>query len=138
LGFNLDLLGILGSTKDPRLAAARTTALFLREFDELLANGQVRVIPSLGPWSLRLLPATPNRTLGLGIFQIVAAVHSGRFFRATAEEVGLQLEILPGELVSFLFGGFKAFEGPRVHRLPETNLLLEALVVPLQAGNLVA
>jgi hypothetical protein len=96
--------------------------LVLREVDQLLANGQVRVIPSLGPWSLRLLPATPNRTLGLGIFQIVAAVRSGGLFRATTEEVGLQLKIFPGELVSLLFGGFETFEGPRMHGLPEPNL----------------
>jgi hypothetical protein len=109
---DLDLLGILVAAKGPRLAAARATALLLREVDYLLTNGQVRVIPSLGPWPLRLLPATPNGTLGLGIFQIVAADHSGGLFRATAEEVRFQLAIFTGELVSFLLCGFEAFECP--------------------------
>jgi predicted Zn finger-like uncharacterized protein len=57
------------------------------------------------------------------------------FSRATAEEVSLQLEIFTGELVSFLLGGFEAFDGPCTHGLPVTHLLFEALVIPLQAGN---
>jgi hypothetical protein len=137
-GLDLDLLGILGATIHEGSVAARAAALVLWEFDAFLANGQVGVIPSLGARPLRLLATTPNGTIQLGIFQIVCAVQSRGLFAATAEEVSLQLEIFTGKLVSFLLGGFEAFDGPCTHGLPVTHLLFEALVIPLQAGNVVA
>ena len=86
------------------LAAIGTHTSLGRQFEDLLADRQVGVIPSLGSGVLRLLAPFPLRSLGvvLGIIQMIGAIASSRVLGALPEKIRLELAFFPFELFDLL------------------------------------
>ena len=82
-----------------------------RQFDELLPDGQMGVIPSRGPGIPRL------------------------GFRASSEPIGLELAFLAFQLFDLLLQRGNAVEGIAMTRLPISDLLAELEILALQAPD---
>jgi hypothetical protein len=109
--------------------------LFGREFDELLTNGQLGVISSLGTWVARLLAPVPFGSLGvvLGIIQVIGTIVPGLGFGASSEQIGLELAFLAFQLFDLLLQRGDALQGVAMATLPIPGLLTEFEVLALQA-----
>jgi hypothetical protein len=106
-----------------------------RQFDELLTDGQMGVIPSLGTRVPRLLATVPLGFLGvvLGTIQIIGAIVPRLGFGASPEKIGLELAFLAFKLFDLLLQPGDAVEGIAMTRLPISDLLTEFEVLALQA-----
>ena len=113
---DLDLLRIFRVAAGKQgLAAIGTDTLLGRQFEELLTDRQMGVIPSLGAGVLRLLAPFPLRFLGvvLGIIQVVGAIAPRRGLGASPEEIGLELAFFTFELFDLLLQLGDAIAGHR-------------------------
>src|ERR1700677_1391856 len=136
---DLDLLRIFrAATGKKGLAATRTGALLGRQFDELVTNLQMRVIPSFGSGVVRLLAPFPLRFLGivLGIIQVIGAILSSRGLGTSPEKVGFELAFFTFELFDFLFQLGDALQGIAMATFPISDLLAEFKVFTLETLNL--
>jgi len=106
-----------------------------RQFDDLLTDGQMGVIPSLGARVPRLLAPVPPEFLGvvLGIIQVIGAIVPRLGFGASSEQIGLELAFLAFELFDLPLPRRDAVEGIAMTRLPISDLLTEFAVLALQA-----
>ncbi len=106
-----------------------------RQFDELLTDGQMGVIPSLGTRIAGLLAPVPLGCLGVvpGILQVIGAIVPRLGFAASSEQIGLELALLAFELFDLLLQRGDAVEGIAMPRLPISDLLTEFEVLALQA-----
>ena len=125
---DLDLLRIFrAATGKQGFAATRTDTLLGRQFEELVTNRQMRVIPSLGPGVLRLLAPLPLGFPGvvLGIVQVIGAIAPRRGLRASPEEIGLELAFFTVELFDSLLQPADAVQGIAMATFPICGLLAE-------------
>jgi len=104
-----------------------------RQFEELLTNRQMRIIPSLGSRVLRLLAPFPLRFPGvvLGIVQVIRAIAPRRGLGASPEEIGLELAFFTFELFDFPFQLGDALLGIAMATFPICGLLAEFGVLTL-------
>jgi hypothetical protein len=104
-----------------------------RQFEELVTNRQMRVIPSLGPGVLRLLAPFPLRVRGvlLGIVQVIGAIASRRGLGASPEEIGLELAFFTFELFDFPFQLGDALQSIAMATFPICGLLAEFEILTL-------
>jgi hypothetical protein len=107
------------------LAAIRTHTSLGGQFEDLLADRQVGVIPSLGCSIARLLAPLPRSFLGvvLGIIQMIGAIPSRRGLGALAEEIRLELAFFPFELFDVLLQRGDPSQGIAMATLPICGLL---------------
>ena len=136
---DLDLLRIFRvATGKQGSAATGTDTLLGRQFEELLTNRQMGVIPSLGSGVLRLLAPFPLRFPGvvLGIIQVIGAIAPSRGLGASPEEIGLELAFFTFELFDFLLQLGDAVQGIAMATLPISDLLAEFEVLALQTLDL--
>ncbi len=105
-----------------------------RQFEDLLADRQVGVIPSLGAGILRLLAPFPLRFLGvvLGIIQVIGAITSRRVLGAFPEEIRLEFAFFPFELFDFLLQLGDAEQGIAMATLPIAGLLAQFEVLSFE------
>jgi hypothetical protein len=105
-----------------------------RQFQELLTNRQMRIIPSLGSGVLRLLAPFPLGFQGvvLGVFQVVGPIAPRRGLGASPEEIGLELAFFTFELFDFLLQLGDAVQGIAMATFPICGLLAEFEVLTLE------
>jgi len=115
------------------LAATGTDTLLGRQFEELLTNRRMGVIPSLGSAVLRLLAPFPLKFPGvvLGIVQVIGAIAPRRGLGASPEEIGLELAFFTFELFDFLLHLGDAVQGIAMATFPICGLLAEFAVLTL-------
>jgi hypothetical protein len=106
-----------------------------RQFEDLLADRQVGVIPSLGSGVPRLLAPLPLRSLGvlLGIIQVIGAITSRRGLGALPEEIRFELTFFPFELFDVLLQLGDPSQGIAMATLPISGLLAEFEVLSFEA-----
>jgi len=117
------------------LAAARADTLLGRQYEELLADGQMGVIAALGAGVLWLLTPLPLGSLRVvpRIIEVIGAIVPWLGFGASSEQIGLELAFLALELFDLLLRRGEAVEGIAMARLPISDLLTEFEVLALQA-----
>ena len=106
-----------------------------RPFDELLTGGQMGVIAALGAGVLWLLTPLPLGSLRVvpRIIEVMGAIVPWLGFRASSEQIGLELAFLALELFDLLLRRGEAVEGIAMARLPISDLLTEFEVLALPA-----
>jgi hypothetical protein len=106
-----------------------------RQFEDLLVDRQVGVIPSLGCGVARLLAPLPRSFLGvvLGIIQVIGAISSRRGLGALPEQIRFELAFFPFELFDVLLQLGDPLEGVAMATLPISGLLAEFEVLSFEA-----
>jgi hypothetical protein len=115
----------------PTLKTTNRAAVLLIETDSISLIGPRAGVPRL------LAPVPPGlwRRI-LGIVEVIGAVVQGLLFRASSEEIGLELPLLPFEVFHLLLQGRDAEQGIAMATLPESDLLAELEVLALQSLEL--
>jgi hypothetical protein len=116
------------------LTASGTQTLLGRQFEDLLADRQVGVIPSLGCGVPRLLTPLPLRFLGvvLGIVQVIGAIVSRRGFGTFPEQIRLELAFFPFELFDLLIQLGDPVQSIAMATFPISGLLTEFQVLSFE------
>ena len=111
-----------------------------RPFEELLTDGQMGVILSLGTSVPRLLASVPLGSLGvvLGIIQLIGAIVPRLGFGASSKQIGFELTFFAFELFDFLLQHGDALQGIAMATLPIPALLAELEILAIRAMELSA
>lgn len=119
-GFDLDLLTIVARAQiRQRFTTALTEFGNVRQVDQFLANGQMRVVSSLGRLTSRLLATLPlGVRLIVQIMELIRSVARGLFLRFLTELLRLQLADLGVRLIQLLLQLLVSLYRPSMHALP--------------------